>query len=295
MIRTIEDWKKTGISFERQHTGVLYIDHLLCGGTLPGELYGILAPTGGGKTTCGVTIAVEVARGGRRSALFACDDCDSEIVPRIYTTAAGVPRADARELITLNAAAAVFEQQVAPRMHVFNRADVLQHYAGGSKAIRHILQTQVDKGQAVDVVVIDQLMSLVGAHMTAAGLNAETRRDVAVQCLEDLRDIAQTMRCAIFITHTVDSKTCAQTSATMPKIGQAADVKSFENSLHGCIQFGTRDHAGRRWLVTTKLRQDIPLRITVQLSDTHWRIDWDPNLTFCHDGCEFVCCPREDA
>ena len=46
----------------RQPTGVMFVDDLLGGGTRPGEAYGFLAPTGGGKTTLINQIGTEVAR-----------------------------------------------------------------------------------------------------------------------------------------------------------------------------------------------------------------------------------------
>jgi hypothetical protein len=59
-----EAWHHEDRSSERITTGIQFLDELLDGGQRAGESYGLLGPTGGGKTTLMVMIAVEAAKRG---------------------------------------------------------------------------------------------------------------------------------------------------------------------------------------------------------------------------------------
>lgn len=53
-------WDETARDLES--TGLAYLDVWMDGGDAPGEIYGIIGPTGGGKTMLGVTLSVAKAR-----------------------------------------------------------------------------------------------------------------------------------------------------------------------------------------------------------------------------------------
>jgi hypothetical protein len=57
-----DGWDAESRSGERISTGMPWLDRLLDGGMVPGESYGILGPTGGGKTTLSVMLTVEAAK-----------------------------------------------------------------------------------------------------------------------------------------------------------------------------------------------------------------------------------------
>lgn len=286
---------------ERHPTGVNYVDHLFAGGTRPGELYGILAPTGGGKTTTGLAILTECARRGRHAAFFSYEvQLIPEITNRIYAMAANIPRDVFKGLKSMKDLPLTHQNELAISMDAFGRClhtyDMKKdmHKGIGTQGpyeIREKLMEASRCNQPIDVIVIDQLLSMVDPYMLAKGYRLDQRRVHMQLCTEMLRDIAQHLNCAVVILHQTDNMTKKYSPTRRPQMGEAAEDKAFENNMHFCIQFGKADPQGRSWLKATKHRDSGDNEIIVEHSKTHWNITWQDGKYQCGSDGFYV---RED-
>ena len=78
----------------REQTGVLFIDNMLGGGVRPSEVYGLIGPSGGGKTTLVNQIGLAYAARDRHFAIFQYEESPSsnEFMASVYACAAQIPR-----------------------------------------------------------------------------------------------------------------------------------------------------------------------------------------------------------
>ena len=273
---------KTTVNVVRDPTGVCYVDHILNGGTLAGELYGVLAPSGGGKTTTGIAIAVERARRQLHTALFSYEtEVQPEISNRVYMVAGNIPRKAFKDLRTLDELPITYKQQLdtaldllGPYLHICDmKKNMMKGIGNGGPAeLRARLIEYKEAGQHIGVVVIDQLLSMAGPYMLATGLDPEKKRGVLIALIEQLRDICQELKCCMFILHQTDNVAKRKSPTTKPTGGQAAEDKSFENNMHFAMQFGTQDAAGIAWLAAVKHRYSAPEAIIVKQDPDYWKI-----------------------
>ena len=75
---------------EREPTGLTFLDMLFGGGTLDTECYGILGPSGGGKTVMSIQLACSLAARGQHVEYFTYEQPADEMQPRILSCAAKV-------------------------------------------------------------------------------------------------------------------------------------------------------------------------------------------------------------
>lgn len=273
---------KVTVNIKRKPTGVLYVDKMLNGGTIPGELYGVLAPSGGGKTTTGIAVVVEGARSMRHTAFFSYEtEVQPEISNRMYMVAGKIPRDAFKDLTSMDDLASSHRikldtalDTISPYMHICDMKKELMKGigSGGPAELRTKLEEYKDAGTPIELVVIDQLLSMLAPYMAVNGMDVENKRSAIVQLIEQLRDTAQAMKCCIFILHQADNMAKRKSPMTKPTGGQAAEDKSFENNMHFAMQFGTQDQLGRSWLASTKHRYSAPEAIIVQQSPEYWEI-----------------------
>ena len=279
------------VNYQRHPTGVDPIDVLFDGGTFPGELYGILAPTGGGKTTIGVSLLVESARRKRNAAFFSYEvELVPEISNRVYAVAGNIPRGAFKGLKSFDDLPTAYKaslttglEECGPYINAFDMKKDTYKGIGtkGPMEIRNKLRECKQAGRPMDIVVIDQLLSLIDPWIVAEGGKIESRRTFLDMGIEQLRDIAQEMKCAMFILHQVDNVAKKLPPTRVPKQGQAAEMKSFENNMQFAAQFGTQDPLGRSHFALVKHRMSAANSIIVQHDPEYWRINYTPKRFTC--------------
>ena len=282
-------------SLDRTETGVLYVDKLLDGGIYPGEFYGLLAPTGGGKTTTGINLVVEGARKGLNVAYFSYEvELVPEITSRMYAIAGNIPRSIMKTIRTVDDLPTAHKadllanlERCGKGMHLFDMKKDMHRGVGtkGPVEIRNKLRECNQEGKHIDLVVVDQLLSAADPWMLSQGGKIDNRRIYLDMFTEQLRDVAQEMKCGLMVLHQVDNVAKKFRPTQKPKQGQAAEMKSFENNTHFTFQFGTPDPLGRSWCVTTKHRSSSGVDLIVQHDPTYWKINWEQDrYTVDSDG-----------
>lgn len=299
----------TGITFkntERVPTHVECIDKLLGGGTSAGEVYGILGPTGGGKTTLGSAITIDVARHGRYAGFFSYE---TELIPQVtnklYGYAGDIPRNAMKNIKDVNGLPESYRVQLAEALGAYGhrikacdmKKDVIHGTgSGGVQELRSQLKYYHDRGEHIDVVIIDQLLAMVDSWILAHNEDINNRRIFMQLFIEQLREMAQTsqMNCCVFILHQVRSEVKSASPSRRPKKGDAAEDRSFDNNLHFCVQLGTQDHNRRCWLASPKAREDDEQALIVELDPEYWQFNWAENM-FEFTGGMFIRRSSEEA
>ena len=208
----------------RTPTGVPFVDTLFNGGTAPGEVYGILAPTGGGKTTLASMLYCELAKQRRHVALFSYEtELQPQVTNKIYGYMGQIHRDDLRiaDISEMDPAAAsrltTALSLYCPYMHVYDmKKDTAKGIGcGGVPELRNQVDALRQAGTRVDVVIIDQLLSLVDSYVLRNNASIDNRRVYLQGAIEELRDMSSEMQCCTFILHQVDN-------ATKGEIGRAS-------------------------------------------------------------------------
>ena len=173
------------IARPRISTGLTILDQLLGGGRRPGEVYGFIGPSGGGKTTLSVQAFVQSAKQKSHSAYFTYEtDFEPELSNRIYSCAAGFGRKDieGKDLASM-----------APQ-HVDDLKKCLAEYGeyfhavdmkgsggvdvgvGGADEVAAQLREFDYRGTHIDFLVIDQYLPMVDRYIAARNLSVDSRR-----------------------------------------------------------------------------------------------------------------------
>lgn len=281
----------------RTETGVNHFDKLVGGGTLAGELYGVLAPTGCGKTVTGVQLFIEGARRERHVGYFSYEtEIESQISNRIYAMMGDIPRDIFKTLRNMDDMPTAHHENLKAKldkfgkyMHTFDMKKCRHKGIGikGPMEIRDQLKEYDKRGQHIELVVIDQMLSMVDPYIIFKGGKLSDKRLYMQDCNEQLRDLAESCKCALVVLHQTDNPTKRYAATRKPRMGEAAEDKGFENNMHFAVQYGTIDTRGRAWLVNTKHRESAAEAIIVQHSPTHWKVEWEPDRFTC-EGESFV-------
>lgn len=262
-------------------TGVQYLDALMPG-IAPGKSYGILGPSGGGKTTIGGELAVAVARQRKYVAYFSYEvPVVPELRNRIYGCAGLIPRDILRDIKHLKDMPEQYKQTLNEQLGIWGQYIKMRDVTGsagasGAEGIRAELDALASAGEHVEVVIIDQLMSMVDIWIGANNEDFSNRRVLMQHIVEEIRSLTGPMNCCTFILHQVDTKVKGASPSRRPRKGDAMEDKSFDNNMHFCIQLGTADTKGCCWLADPKARDDQERAIVVRRSPLFWRFDYTP-------------------
>jgi hypothetical protein len=269
----------------RQPTGVSFVDELFNGGTAPGELYGLIAPTGGGKTTLGAMLFAEFAKQRRHTAYFSYEtEFAPQVTNSIYCYMAGLPRGaldrasrdelDPEHREAIEAALTEYGNW----MHGFDmkKETSIGVGCGGVPEIATNLQMHKNRGESIELLIIDQMLSLVDSYIAREAKGIENRRVHMQLFTEEIRQLTSEFNCCALILHQADNAFKKAPPYRKPAFGYAAEDKSFENNMHFCLGMGTRDKDSRMsWLSAIKHREGPGGDLVIEMDDKIPRLNWD--------------------
>lgn len=235
----------------RTPIGVQFIDRLLGGGLLPGEIIGWWAPSGGGKTVISHQILVEGARHKRYIVMFSYEgrldrpDYVAEYMARVYASATGIPH----DVIK----AAKKPEDLAPaHREKYMKAheeigeyliivDMSQNFDGVG-AIRAKLVELEARGVKPTGIIIDWFLPLAEMayeNCTSPAYKGESgARQFKRSVVKQLKDIGGEHNCWVFLTHQIAADKAMKKNLHW---NDAAEVRSLPFMMDGCFTLTSFD------------------------------------------------------
>ena len=269
----------------RLPTGLTVLDLLLGGGRRPGEVYGFIGPSGGGKTTLSVQAFVQSAKQKAHSAYFTYEtDFQPELSNRIYSFAAGFGRKDieGKDLETMAPQHLdELKRCLGEYGEYFHAVDMKSGGAevgiGGADEVAAQLREFDRRGTHIDFLIIDQYLPMIDRYIAARNLSVDNRRVIMQQMVQQFMDIAQpsNLNCTILLVHQTGTAAAAKAPTNPPEIMDAAECKSFPFWMTNCLALGTLDHNNVCWITSTKARNTAKSQYAIRLNGEFNRFEYE--------------------
>lgn len=228
-------------------TGSVFFDNLL-GGMRKGHITGILAPSGGGKTTAVLETGVNVAKQRKHAVIFHYEQSVSkQLRPRIWSAATLMPTSKfasvkAKDLPPDFRAAIQNNQYLDEYLHIFDMT-LPTTGNGGIVEIDSILASLKHQGICPEFVAIDWLGPLVKKYCVANSLDfgkylLNTYNDMLTSCKYN---VALKYDTELVITHQLNADAGKKGPNSIPSMYDAAEFKQFANLMDSCLVFGRMD------------------------------------------------------
>lgn len=249
----------------RELTGVEFLDPLL-GGVRPGEVYMLLGPSGGGKTTFSHQLATTYARDRRKVVVvFSYEESiTSEYMIPVYACAAHIPRKVLES--TPN-----FENLPDNYRRTFEEAEqMIGHYLiymdhsgtgvnkaghGGVEEIDAALERYKQDGVVVAGVIVDWFYPMLIRKYSGINLGRGKEMDLrafGIAMVDELKAMASNRNVWVWVTQQVASANA--TSKRDIEWNNAAENKSLAWFMNGCFTLGAKDGYGICTLKYSKAR-----------------------------------------
>jgi len=216
------------------------------GGPRPKEVYGLIAISGGGKTTLSNQVAIESARLHRRAAVFTYEEpLSNEYFVPVYSCASGLSR-DVFEAIPNGSGMDSLEEknriQVAKSMDEIK--DWIEFYdmsgnvnGRGNKGVAEIeaiIERCRAAGKKIDTVIIDWFWVLVVRYFNrSANAKFDQERHFAQQICDDIKAMAARQDVWVLVNQQLAPD--KGSSNKKKSFTDSAELKSFAWYFNGCF------------------------------------------------------------
>lgn len=239
----------------REPTGVTFLDLMLSGGTRAGEVYGFIAPSGGGKTTFSNQIAVAVARQKQHAFVFSYEEAITpEYLVPVVANMANIDRTiiekikRAEDLDPDNRKK--YEQaqdEIGPYLHFIDMSGKLgsNDGYGGAAQVESTLRDAADSGLTPRLFVIDWFWIMLKRFMaTSKDVGRRDDRQIAQEQLDLVKQLTGRIgTCWGWVNQQMAPAEAGKANMQKRKHEQqaAAEFKSFSWFLNGCLTLTTLD------------------------------------------------------
>jgi len=247
---------------DQMSSGVRWLNEMLGGGFIPGNLYGLIGPSGGGKTMLSQFLACEMARERRHVFYFSYEQgLEGDLASRIYSC---ITHTDVRSIFgrQLEDVAAenpkwyelfqCMQESVGPYLHMFDMTKKAEGGADGMNEIDGILFKEAHEGRKPDIVIIDWLMPMIQPYMAKHNIKQELRHVAQTMMTEEL-DIAQKWKCVFWNVHQLAPAEC-KGPKVVPDLYASAEFKSICWLFWGHFALGTKGNNNVCWFASSKAR-----------------------------------------
>ena len=246
-------------------TGISFIDQMTEGGFAPGEAIGFIAPSGGGKTTIVNQLGVEMAKLGRRFAIFQYEQSlDGRYFSSLYACATGIDRIkfsgsghDIMSRLTDGEKKLVkaAEDTLAGRLFYFDMSGSgltgSSRGGGGPMEIDSILSDLERKGIYLDGFAIDWYLPMASRMYSGTSQKRDERRFYQ-DIVDQLKRIAGRHKVFAWVNNQLAPAKAGQRHRV--SWDDSAEFKSFAWLLDVCFSMTSLDDYGHGILYAGKNR-----------------------------------------
>jgi RecA/RadA recombinase len=252
----------------RNPTGVTPVDLLLNGGITPTECYGILGPSGGGKTLMALQITGAMARRRQYVAYFGYEQPAKELQPRLLSFVAKVHSDKLRDRKFSDIAEKYQKKLKHAAKLCRGYVDLVDRASAGDNIseIDLYIKRKADAGKKPAIVVIDWMWPLI-LRMTAASTRRERPERIELQdAMDGLKSLAAKHETCLLILHQLSTEAVKKAPSNKPEWFNSAEAGSFAWLLHYCFAIGRADGNGYCWLVGSKTRNAAHKEVLLKLN-----------------------------
>lgn len=275
---------------ERYKTGVSFIDNMLDGGVQAGELLGIIAPSGGGKST----LAMQVSHGQvireEHVVYFSTEQkLRGDLAVRTCVLATTRPRSDFRKSYKeLSPAVQDDLLRVTPSwkryFHFFDVSDKEKPV----KSIRDFLAPVyrlVEEKKVPKIIIVDwwgRLRDYMIMHCDET--NETAIRRLSRNWLHHFKQEAEALGVSIILLHQLSGEQAERSAGHKPSTHSAQEDKNFNNMMDWAFAIGKMDADAEAHFIADKARAAAKSEIKIKLDGPRCLFVYAKNTDYVQDG-----------
>jgi len=271
--------------------GVRVLDLATGGGLAPGEVLGLLGPTGGGKTVLAVGMLCERALRGKHVMLASYEQkTEGDVMERIctYMTKENIDNFRDKAYAELDQDLKdKVEEQKSKYGQFVTVLDLAQgnRGTGGAEEVTQYIEEQIEAGEKPTLVIIDWLGSMIQRYLAENGLASDQYRHVGHQFIDKLSGHARQHGYSVVINHQLRTDAARSSAYSKPKVTDAFEFRAFSFFMDGCLCLGTLDTDTKvGWLCMDKFRRGATNDLMVRLDGEHVRFEPATGYVTDHRG-----------
>ena len=285
LVRPFADPRRFMMTNATWPLGIPFIDTILNGGITSHEIIGLLAPSGGGKTTVAVQATASYVRQSEmhHSLMFTYEQpIMGDIMTRMCTSMTGIDVSQFRgrnyeELddvsrMKLSAATEKLDQR-------FIMADfsVSERGSRGLEDIKAAIEevNPPESGPPL-LVIIDWFLPCLQRYMASKGTSASEKdaiRRNGLEFINSLKDYKNSRNVTFMITHQLNPTAANASPNRVPQWGDAAEWKGFAWEMDICFAIGRMSEEKVAWFTTSKVRTAAVDKRLIKLKGEFCRFD----------------------
>jgi hypothetical protein len=274
----------------REPTGVQFVDAMLGGGTRPGELYGLLGPSGGGKTSFAHQLGVSSAKRHhlvpetkdayerRHVYVFVYEEnpVSSEYMVPVFSCATGMDRSifdKDRDQVFAEMTDSQREryrkakEEIGTYLHYVDMSGAVNNAGrGGAHEIDAYLIEQQLAGHNIHGFIVDWMWPMFQRYFADYKVEREKmlqERGLAQRLMYDLKTVAERRGCWCWMNHQTAPAAVGKKKGT--GWNDAAEFRSFAWLVNVCFTLGELDASNRAPFISSKNRGAKKSKLQVQL------------------------------
>jgi RecA/RadA recombinase len=222
------------------------LDTLLGGGIFINQAYGLLGPTGGGKTTLAQTLACEWAASGRNVAFFSYEEPIEDIRPRMILCMARKYRRKDVFGIKFSQLDQTIQKDLTAASQLLNKHVMLvdmagfRHGHGGIIEMEAALHELCERDNRPTMVIVDHVHPMARRAMKGSGKADESLRHEIFDIADRFRMLTNELKFTGILINQVGAE-ANKRSNRQPTHTDSAECRTFAYNLHFCMNLGKPD------------------------------------------------------